>query len=180
MRGTCEKRPELLARALRTGRRKGNGRSSMAVSPRVERDASGVGDMRSQGVMMFRKVAPMLLVEDVDRVVRFYREVSGAKLSASLPETPPFEWASLELGEVELMFWDKEAARKEYPGLVIPENPASFIAYIYVDDVDVLYERVKGMAEVLMAPVDQFYGIREFTIRDPFGFILTFAQEKAS
>ena len=134
--------------------------------------------MRSQGVMMFRKVAPMLLVENVDRVVRFYREVLGAKLSASLPESPPFEWASLELGEVELMLWDKEAARKEYPGLVIPENPASFIAYIYVDDVDVLYERVKGMAEVLMAPVDQFYGVREFTIRDPFGFILTFAQEK--
>ena len=47
--------------------------------------------MRSQGVMMFRKVAPMLLVENVDRVVRFYREVLGAKLSASLPESPPFE-----------------------------------------------------------------------------------------
>ena len=76
--------------------------------------------MRSQGVMMFRKVAPMLLVENVDRVVRFYREVLGAKLSASLPESPPFEWASLELGEVELMLWDKEAARK---GISRPRDP---------------------------------------------------------
>lgn len=64
------------------------------------------------------------------------------------------------------------------PGLVIPDSPVSAILYIYVDDVNSLYERVKEVAEVLMAPVDQFYGIREFTICDPFGFILTFAQEK--
>jgi len=29
-----------------------------------------------------------------------------------------------------------------------------------------------------MEPRDQFCGIREFTIRDPFGFVLTFAQVK--
>jgi len=78
---------------------------------------------------------------------------------------------------VEIMLWRKDGARREHPGLEIPGSPASFIAYIYVDDVDALYERVRGRAEVLMEPKDQFYGIREFTIRDPFGFILTFAQE---
>jgi uncharacterized glyoxalase superfamily protein PhnB len=77
------------------------------------------------------------------------------------------------------MFWEKEAARKEYPDLMISASPASFIAYFYVEDVDALYERVKGKAEVLMGPRDQFYGIREFTIRDPFGFVLTFAQVKS-
>ena len=41
--GDVRKRPELLARAFRTGRRKGNGRSSTAVSPGVERGALGAG-----------------------------------------------------------------------------------------------------------------------------------------
>ena len=27
-----------------------------------------------------------------------------------------------------------------------------------------------------MEPKDQFYGIREFTVKDPLGFILTFIQ----
>lgn len=76
------------------------------------------------------------------------------------------------------MFWEKEAAQKGYPGLAIPNNPASFIAYFYVDDVDALHERVRGKAEVLMDLKDQFYRIHEFTVADPFGFVLTFAQVK--
>ena len=84
----------------------------------------------------------------------------------------------MELDGGELMFWEKEAARKEYPDLVISANPASFIAYFYVEDVDALYERLRSKVEVLMEPKDQFYGVHEFTIRDPFGFVLTFAQVK--
>ncbi len=135
---------------------------------------------RCEEVRMFRKVAPMLLVEGVERGIRFYCEVLGGRLAAVYPEQPPPEWASLELDGVELTLWEKGAARAEHRGLEIPENPASTILYFYVDDVDALYEQVKEVAEVLMAPVDQFYGMREFTIRDPFGFILTFARERAS
>lgn len=32
------------------------------------------------------------------------------------------------------------------------------------------------MSVVLMEPKDQFYGFREFIIRDPYSFVLTFAQ----
>jgi catechol 2,3-dioxygenase-like lactoylglutathione lyase family enzyme len=76
----------------------------------------------------------MFLVEDVEQMVRFYQDVLGAKLSAVHPEAPPYEWASLELDKVELMFWEKRAARKECPDLVIPADLASFIAYIYVGE----------------------------------------------
>jgi len=121
---------------------------------------------------VFQRVAPMLLVEGVERGIRFYYEVLGGRLTAVYPEQPSHEWASLKLEGVELMLWEKDAAKVEYPEL---ESPAGTILYIYVD---ALYERVKEVAEVLMAPVDQFYGIREFAIRDPYGFVLTFAQEK--
>ena len=45
-----------------------------------------------------------------------------------------------------------------------------------VEDIDKLYEHVKDEVTVVMKPKDQFYGIREFTIRDPFDFVWTFAQ----
>jgi uncharacterized glyoxalase superfamily protein PhnB len=126
---------------------------------------------------MYNRIAPMFLVDDVDGVLGFYKDVFGAKLQYSLPDKPPFEWASLLLEETEMMFWKKEAAQKEYPDVPLTsDKPTNVIIYVYVEDVDKLYERVKGKVTVVMKPKDQFYGILEFTIRDPFDFIWTFAQ----
>jgi uncharacterized glyoxalase superfamily protein PhnB len=54
--------------------------------------------------------------------------------------------------------------------------PANFIAYIYVEDAKSLCDRVGGEVEIILEPTDQPYGIREFAIRDPFGFVLVFAE----
>jgi len=128
---------------------------------------------------MYKKVAPMFLVDDVGKVVDFYKRTFRAKLFASLPKDPPFEWASVTLNDVEFMFWKKGAALAEYTeGLFISEKPSNLIIYLYVEDVDQLFESVKDDVKILMEPKEQFYGIREFTISDPFGIILTFAQVK--
>jgi uncharacterized glyoxalase superfamily protein PhnB len=129
---------------------------------------------------MYQNVTPMLLVDDVDKAVAYYQEVFGAKLQYSLPKTLPYEWVSLLLDDVEIMFWQREAAQREYPGVPLSsEKPSNLIVYVYVKDIDALYERIKDKITVLMEPKDQSYGIREFTIRDCFDFILTFDQIKA-
>ncbi len=126
---------------------------------------------------MYRKVAPMLLVDDVDKALAYYREVFDAKLQYSLPKNPPYEWVSLLLGDVEIMFWLKEAAQSQYPGVALTsKKPGNLILYIYVKDIDALYGRIKDKVTVLMGPKDQFYGIRELTVKDSFDFILTFAE----
>jgi len=128
---------------------------------------------------MYKKVAPMFLVDDVDKAVSFYQEVFGARLRHSLPDAPPFEWVSLLLEETEIMFWKNDAAQKEYPdAALISHKPGNVIVYVYVEEIDKLYERIQDKVTVVMEPKDQSYGIREFTIRDPFGFIWTFAQIK--
>lgn len=126
---------------------------------------------------MYKDMAPMFLVENVDEVVKWYSEILESKLQHSLPETPPFEWVSLLLNDVEIMFSQKKSAQKWYSDKVtISETPANIIAYIYVEDVNSLYESVKEKVEIIMEPIDQSYGIREFAIKDPFGFILIFAE----
>lgn len=126
---------------------------------------------------MYQKAAPMFLVDDVGVALAYYQEVFDAKLQHSLPEAAPFEWVSLLLGDIEVMFWQKEAAQKEYPGVPLTsERPSNFILYVYIEDVDTLYERIKDKVTLLMEPTDQFYGIREFTVRDSLGVMLTFAQ----
>ncbi|MFQ6015034.1 MAG: VOC family protein [Anaerolineae bacterium] len=126
---------------------------------------------------MYHKVTPMFLVENVDKAVAWYGNTLGTELRHSLPKTPPFEWVSLLLGDIEIMFSQKGAAQKWYSdGVTVSEIPANFIAYIYVKHANSLYERVKGKVTIIMEPTDQWYGMREFAIRDPFGFILIFAQ----
>jgi len=126
---------------------------------------------------MYQKVAPMFLVKNVDEVADWYRNILGAKLHASLPKNPPFEWVSLLLDDVEIMFSQQKAAQRWYSAnATISETPASFIAYIYVKEVNNLYEQVKGRVKIIVEPKDQWYGIREFAIRDPVGSILVFAQ----
>ncbi len=130
--------------------------------------------------IMYQKVAPMLLVDDVDKAVTHYQDVFDAKLQYSLPKAPPFEWVSLLLDDVEIMFWQKDAAKMEYPDVPLTsEKPGNLIIYVYVKDIDALYERIKDKVIVLMEPKDQSYGIREFTIRDWSNLVLTFAQVMA-
>ncbi len=126
---------------------------------------------------MFHKVAPMLLVDDVDEALSWYQSVLGAHVQYSMPQKPPFEWVSLLLNDVEIMFAQKKSAQTWYSNNVaISGAPTNCIAYIYVDSVDDLYERLKEKATIIMEPTDQWYGIREFGCMDPFGFVLLFAQ----
>ena len=48
-------------------------------------------------------------------------------------------------------------------------------AYIWVGDVDVLAQELKGRgARIIEGPVDRDYGMREIVIQDPDGFRLAF------
>lgn len=48
--------------------------------------------------------------------------------------------------------------------------------YVYVDDVQDVYERITGRAEIVEGIHDTFYGMRELIIRDPNRFWITFGQ----
>ena len=126
---------------------------------------------------MYQKVAPMLLVEDVDKTEEWYRNVLGAELQYSMPQNPPFMWVSLLLDDVEIMFGQRGEATKWYSDSVtVVEKPSNFIVYFYINNLDQLYDHIRDEVEIVMEPMDQSYGIREFVVRDPFGFILVFAE----
>jgi uncharacterized glyoxalase superfamily protein PhnB len=52
----------------------------------------------------------------------------------------------------------------------------SFLLYLDVTDIDRLYERVADRAEVVVPMTITPYGMREFYITDPHGYVLGFAQ----
>ncbi|MCB1478441.1 MAG: VOC family protein [Rhodobiaceae bacterium] len=59
-----------------------------------------------------------------------------------------------------------------------PTGHEEWSAYLYVDDVDAHHDAVKRAGAEIVYPLeDQFYGCRDYTIRDPDGHLIAFGQE---
>lgn len=105
-------------------------------------------------MVTWKVVVPQLAVPDVARAQQFYRE----KLGFSADWLRGDEFGSVRSGRAELYL-----ARSAAPG-------GGAWCCVRVDDADALYEiyRERGV-ELIAAPSDQAWGVREFTIRDPYG-----------
>jgi len=125
--------------------------------------------------MKFADVTPNLVVSDIARNLAFYRDVLGFSIVTTVPEQPPFAFVWLQRDTVNV-FLNSEAAAgmTAAPGtniLFITLEPGDIAAGI-----DALFAAVNDRAPVAMPVTDQFYGMREFTITDPDGYVITFAQ----
>ena len=127
----------------------------------------------------FNKLTPNLLVANVERSLAFYIDTLGFERGMTVPEQSPFVFASVTSGPVEIFFNDAATAVKEYPGFA--GKPLGATGSIYIElggsgTIDALHDRIKGRVTITMPIVTQFYGMREFAMADPDGYVITFAQ----
>lgn len=124
----------------------------------------------------FKFGATVFLVSDVGETARWYRDLLGFRFN-TFPDVEPFEWASMHRDSVEIMLQRSEGYRK--PDLDPLRPGGAWNAYLYVTDVDDLFEAIGDKATVRRAPCDQPYQMREFEISDPNGYVLVFGQNLA-
>jgi lactoylglutathione lyase len=124
----------------------------------------------------FKKLTPNLVVGNVERSLAFYVDALGFERGSTLPEQSPLVFASVTSGPIEIFFNDRAAAVKEYPRFDGKPIGATATLFIEVDGVDALHDRLKPSVNVVMPIVTQFYGMREFAIEDPDGYVITFAE----
>ena len=133
----------------------------------------------------FSKLTPNLLVASVERSLSFYIDVLGFARGMTVPEQSPFVFASVTSGAVEIFFNDAATAVKEYPAFAGKPIGATGTLFIELDgggtagSIDAFHDRLKPKVTVTMPLVTQFYGMREFAITDPDGYVITFAQRTA-
>jgi len=131
----------------------------------------------------FTKLTPNLLVDDVERSLRFYEEVLGFTRGFTVPDARPFVFGSVVSGPVEIFFNEKSTATKEYPafsGKPIGMTGTMFIELEGQGGIERLYDRLKSLAPIVMPLVTQFYGMKEFAAADPDGYLITFAERVAA
>ena len=127
----------------------------------------------------FQKLTPNLLVTNVERSLAFYVDTLGCERGMTVPDASPFVFASVTSEPIEIFLNDAATAVKEYPAFAGKPIGATGTLYIEVEGVDALHDRIKSTVKVVMPIATQFYGMREFAIEDPDGYVLTFGERKA-
>jgi uncharacterized glyoxalase superfamily protein PhnB len=141
------------------------------------------GIHKEQRVMRFSDVTPNLVVSNVERSLAFYRDVLGFSVFTTVPpETGPFAFAWMKRDDVSVFLNSVESVKAEHAEL--GAKPIGGTASLFIvleagaiaEGVDAMFAAIGGRARVLMELKDQFYGMREFAIEDPDGYLIIFAQ----
>ena len=123
-----------------------------------------------------RKLTPNLLVADVSRSLAFYTDHLGFTRGMTVPDDGPYVFGSVTSGPVEIFFNDAKTAVAEYPMLADRAIGASGTLFIEVDGIEQLFAQLQGVVTVLVPLHTQWYGMKEFAIADPDGYLITFAE----
>jgi len=130
--------------------------------------------------MKLTGLTPNLITEDVGRSAAFYRDVLGFTVARTVPDEAPFVFVWLERDGVTVFLNDAKTVHNDLPDVPSFVPGKSGVAmFIAVEDVAGLWAAVRDKARVIMPLKDQWYGMTEFAITDPDGYVITFAERKS-
>jgi uncharacterized glyoxalase superfamily protein PhnB len=119
-------------------------------------------------------MTPNLYTEDVARCVKFWTERLGFEKTVEVPEEGgKLAFAALQKGTIELMYGSYNSLEKELYGGHF-QRGTGFL-FIEVDNIETAVAAMNG-APIVAERHKTFYGADEFTVKDPAGHFLTFAQ----
>ena len=136
--------------------------------------------------MKFADVTPNLIVSDIDRSLRFYRDVLGFSVVTTVPDAAPFVFVWLQRDNIHVFLNAREGVSEDLPVLASRAIGGTNTLFMVLESdsaetgVDALFAEVSGKASVVMPLKTQFYGMREFGIEDPDGYVILFAQRTVS
>ena len=132
--------------------------------------------------MKFTDVTPNLIVSDIDRSLAFYRDVLGFSVVTTVPDAAPFVFVWLQRDDVKVFLNTAGSVKDALPGLAARPIGGTNTLFMIVEaatpaeGIDALFDSVTSQARVVMPLKDQFYGMREFGIEDPDGYVIFAAQ----
>jgi len=115
-------------------------------------------------------IRPIIVTNDLDRLLAFYRELLGAVEVMRFPEDGPVFYVGLTLGDSELGI-SSDAS-------ISPGDPGRMLLSIEVPDVDALLPKAEGLGgTVTGGPNDMPWGQRVAHIKDPDGNVVNLTHE---
>lgn len=129
--------------------------------------------------MNLKALTPNLIVEDVNKTVKYYQETFGFEIIMTVPDSGVFDFAMLKLDNVTIMFQAMKSFVEALPHYKYQKVGGTVFLYFDVENLDKIYDKAKvANAEIVVDINTTFYGTREFTMKDCDGYLLIFAEEQ--
>jgi PhnB protein len=121
--------------------------------------------------------APRLSFKNVANAMEFYKQAFGAKETFRFENELGIGHAEMRIGDSVIMFAEEWPEGGRYSAETWGHSPVSMV--IGVPDVDAFVEHAITAGAKVVRPIsDQFYGYREATLSDPFGYAWSISTQK--
>jgi catechol 2,3-dioxygenase-like lactoylglutathione lyase family enzyme len=122
--------------------------------------------------MRAQRAVPVLRVADVARSASWYRDILGFDVDP-FPATPPYDFAILRHGTAELML--------SCSGVPRPPTWEGWDVYLRLEEgLRELYAHLQVRGGVVRRLERMFYGLAEFDVRDPDGYVICLSEHLAA
>ena len=126
--------------------------------------------------MTVKKITPVLLVKEIEPIVPFWVERLGFSKTIEVPDGNKLGFAAFQKGTAELMYQTYASVEKDAPpSMSAGARKGPAYLYLEVEDLDAVLAAMKDV-KIVMPVRTAFYGMREFSVQDPGGHFITFAQ----
>jgi len=116
------------------------------------------------------KVIPEIAVSDLEQSLAFYTALGFTKQDDGIIDDKGSQWCSLSMGDAALWLIRQDIVED----LDTDEEKGNGVnIYLSVDDVDATYEKLKPEATIVKEIETLWYGLRQFSVVDPDGYLLT-------
>ena len=119
------------------------------------------------------KIVPELVVSNMARSMEFYNTLGFTQDNEGIVDDNGSQWYSLVLGDFHVWLLREDVAEDLQKGV---QRGNGINLYLSVDDVDAMYEGVKeaGLQPNIVTEIETlWYGLRQFRLADPDGYIWT-------
>lgn len=124
----------------------------------------------------YLSMSPNLMIKDMKISQEFYVNTLGFEILDQVPKDEAPVWMMLGHGEITFMLQSTESITDEIPSLKKKDTGGTLLFYVTITEITSYFEVVSKQAKVIKPLHKTFYGATEFTIEDPDGYLITFAE----
>lgn len=126
--------------------------------------------------MNVKRITPVLLVKEIEPLIPFWVDRLGFTKTIEVPDGNRLAFVTFQKGPAEVMYQTYTSVEKDAPkDVAATAGKGPTYLYMEVDDLDAVLAAMKDV-KLVMPVRTAFYGMREFSVQDPGGHFITFAQ----
>jgi uncharacterized glyoxalase superfamily protein PhnB len=119
------------------------------------------------------KLEPMIYTTNIKKSIKFYRDILEFEINEFYPNKEKPTWVSIRIGS------DRLGIGKTFSDINYKLHPRGVDGsgvqfYINVPNVDKMYEKYRNKVEIIDDIENKSWGDREFTFKDPNGYLISF------